>query len=106
LKDRQKNQLVALLLKGPLSNGYRNDLWTTRRIVQVIERRMGIHYHYNHVGKLLHRLGWSHQKPERRAIERDEEAIKEWKRSTWPAVKKTRGGWAPTSCSSTNPASC
>ena len=83
LKARQRTQLAELLLKGPLSNGYRTDLWTTRRIVQVIERRMGIHYHYNHVGKLLHRLGWSHQKPERRAIERDKAAIAEWKRSTY-----------------------
>ena len=88
MKAKQKTQLVEILLKGSLSHGYRTDLWTTRRIVEVIERRMGIRYHYNHVGKLLHRLGWSHQKPERRAIERDKDAIAEWKRSMWPAIKK------------------
>jgi transposase len=45
------------------------------------------------VGKLLHQIGWSHQKPERRAVEHDDAAIQEWKRSVWPRVKKTPQGW-------------
>jgi hypothetical protein len=50
-------------------------------------------------------LGWSYQKPERRALERDEEAIDRWKRKNWPRVKKTLRGWVPTSFSSTSRAS-
>ncbi len=60
----------------------------------------------DHVGRLMHTLGWSHQKPETRALERDEGRIAHWKRREWPRVKKTLRGWVPTSSSSTNRASC
>jgi len=105
LTPRQKARLVQWLTQGAMAHGYRTELWTTQRIAALIERHLGVRYHRNHVGKLLHQLGWSSQKPERRAIERDEVAIAEWKRSVWPAVKKTPQGWRPTSSSSTNPAS-
>jgi transposase len=105
LTAKQKARLVKLLAQGAMAHGYRTDLWTTQRIATLIQRRLGVRYHRNHVGKLLHQLGWSHQKPERRAVERDETAIAEWKRTVWPAVKITPQGWRPTSSSSTNPGS-
>ena len=105
LTATQKGRLVRILKQGAMAHGYRTELWTTQRIAAVVERRLGVTYHRNHVGKLLHQLGWSHQKPERRAIERDEAAIADWKRAVWPAVKKTPRGWQPTSSLSTNPAS-
>ena len=88
---------MVLLKQGAMAYGYRTELWTTQRISVLIERRFGVKYHRNHIGKLLHQLGWSHQKPERRAIERNEAAIVQWKRTVWPAVKKTPRGWQPTS---------
>jgi len=105
LDSRQKKKLAHLLTHGALAHGYRTDLWTTQRIADLIALHFGIRYHRNHVGKLLHELGWSHQKPERRAVERDEAAIAEWKQSVWPQVKKTPLGWQPTSSLSTNRAS-
>jgi transposase len=92
LTRRQKERLVGLLLQGAMAHGYRTELWTTLRIAELIRRHMGVAYHRNHVGKLLHDLGWSHQKPERRALERDEEAIAQWKRGVWPRLKKTPRG--------------
>lgn len=106
LTAKQKARLVRLLSQGAMAQGYRTELWTTQRIAALIERKLGVRYHRNHVGKLLHQIGWSHQKPERRAIERDETAIADWKRTVWPAVKKTPQGWRPTSSLSTNRASC
>jgi len=89
----QTQRLIGLLAQGATAHGYRTELWTTQRIAGLIEQRWGVRYHHNHVGKLLHRLGWSHQKPERRALERDEAAIQTWKQTVWPRVKKTpRGG--------------
>ena len=102
---KQKKQLVRLLSQGAMAHGYRTELWTTQRIAELIERRLGVRYHRNHVGKLLHQIGWSHQKPERRAVERDDVAIEKWKRSVWPRVKKTPQGWQPISSLSTNRAS-
>ena len=102
LTSKQKERLVRFLAKGAMAHGYRTELWTTQRIADLIECRLGVSYHRNHVGKLLHQIGWSHQKPERRAVERDETVIAAWKRSVWPRVKKTPQGWQPISSSSTN----
>jgi transposase len=105
LTAAEERSLVRLLLRGPVANGFKTELWTTLRIAQVIENTFGVDYHRDHVGRLMHRLGWSAQKPERRAIERNEKEIERWKREEWPRVKKTPRGWAPTSSSSMNPAS-
>ena len=99
LSPRQRERLLGQLLRGPMAHGYRTELWTTQRIAEVIERRFGVHYHRDHIGRLLAQCGWSCQKPERRARERDEAAIARWKRSGWPRVKKTPFGWGPTSSS-------
>jgi transposase len=102
LTARQKKQLVTLLLLGALAYGYATDLWTTSRIARLIFREFRVRYHRTHVGRLLHALGWSVQKPERRALERNEERIEHWKRQTWPAIKKKPRGWVPISSSSTS----
>jgi transposase len=96
LNLRQRRRLLKLLLKGAPAHGYRTQLWTTARIAEVIVREFGVRYHRDHVGRLMHSLNWSPQKPETRALERDERAIEHWKRKDWPRVKKTPRGWAPT----------
>jgi transposase len=102
----QRKRLVRLLLKGPLAQGYRTNLWTTARIAEVVEREFGVSYHPDHIGRLMHSLGWTPQKPERRALERDEVEIERWKQKEWPRIKKTPQGWAPISSSPMSRASC
>lgn len=102
LSERDRQRLLAMLLKGAAARGYRTELWTTARIAEVIRKEFGVRYHRDHVGRLMHSLGWSHQKPERRARERDEQAIGQWRERQWSRVKKTPHGWVPTSFSSTN----
>ena len=92
----QRRRLVNLLLQGPMMHGYRTNLWTTARIAELIRNQFGIQYHRDHVGRLLHSLNWSPQKPERRALERDENAIARWQQKDWPRIKKTLRGWVPT----------
>jgi transposase len=96
LTKRQERRLVRILLKGAMASGYRTELWTTNRVAEVIRKTFHMPCHFNTAGQLLHRLGWTHQKPERRALERDEQAIERWKRKGWPRVKKTPRGWVPT----------
>jgi transposase len=103
---RERSRLVRLLLKGPMARGYRTDVWTTQRIADMIAEEFRVSYHRDHVGRLLHGLGWSCQKPDRRALERHEERIERWKRTEWPRIKKGLRTWAPTSSSSTNRGSC
>jgi transposase len=96
LTPRQEQRLVRILLRGAIANGYRTELWTTKRVAEVIHETFHIPCHYNSAGKLLHRLNWSPQKPEGRALERDERAIQRWEKKDGPRVKKTPRGWAPT----------
>jgi len=96
LNQVERKRLVRLLLKGSLAYGYRTNLWTTVRIAELVEQEFGVTYHRDHIGRLMHSLGWSAQKPERRALERDENEIARWKREEWPRIKKTPHGWAPT----------
>src|SRR5215467_3193458 len=75
LNSQKRKRLVKQLLQGPLTHGYRTNLWTTARIAELIQREFGVRYHRDHVGRLMHALNWSPQKPERRALERNEQAI-------------------------------
>jgi transposase len=95
LSLNQQKRLVGVLLRGAMAHGYRTNLWTTARIAEVIQHEFGVQYHRDHVGRLMHSLQWSPQKPERRALERDEKAIERWKQKDWPRIKKTLRGWAP-----------
>jgi len=89
LDSKQKRHLEQLLLKGAAAAGFPTDLWTCPRVAKLISDRFDVEYHVDHVGRLLHALGFSPQKPERRAIERDEAAIEQWVKERWPRVKKT-----------------
>ena len=89
LDDKAKARLERLLLKGAKAAGFPTDLWTCPRIAEVIAERFGVEYHVDHIGRLLRGMGWSPQKPTRRAVERDEAAIRQWVKSEWPRVKKT-----------------
>ena len=95
LSTTEKRQLVKLLIRGPLRAGYRTDLWTLPRVTELIHQKFGVRYHPAHVWKVLAALGWSCQKPERRAVERDEAAIARWTRDEWPRIKKRRSTWRP-----------
>lgn len=92
LDRKAKKRLEFALLRGARAAGYATDLWTCPRIAQVIHKTFGVRYHVDHIGRLLHSLGWSPQKPQRRAIERDEVAIQRWVKTSWPKVKKTPRG--------------
>jgi len=88
LSAKAIGKLLKLLLKGATAHGYSGQLWTLGRVAEVIERHFGIHYHPAHVWKILRRCGWSAQKPQRRARERDEAEIERWRRERWPHIKK------------------
>jgi len=85
----QRRQLVQKLKRGARAVGFASERWTQRRIQQVIERDFGVRYHQNYISRLMQQWGWSVQKPETRAIERDEELIRTWLRRDWPRIKKS-----------------
>ena len=91
----ERKRLVRLLLKGPMAQDYRTNLWTTAHIAEMVEREFGVRYHRDHIGRLMHSLGWSPQKPERRTLERNETEINYWKEKDCPDFKRRLRGWAP-----------
>jgi transposase len=99
LSGEQKQQLLQFLLQGPDAFGWRTEVWTTQRIAELVKAKFGIVYHPDYIGRLMHSLHWSHQKPERRALERDEQAIQSWETKVWPRVKKRpKAGCLPDLC--------
>jgi transposase len=94
----QKQRLAEILRRGARAAGFPTDLWTLRRVAQVIQREFEVQYHPGRVWYLLRGMGWSPQKPQRRARERDEEAIRTWRTQKWEEVKKSPGRTAGRSC--------
>lgn len=84
----QKQELVGLLAFAPTDYGFDRHFWTTELIGALIRQRFGVDYHPDWVGEVLHSIGFSHQKPMRRARERDEARIDAWRHETWPDVLK------------------
>lgn len=105
LSDAQRTRLAALLTAGPEAAGLVGQLWTGPRVAALIEREFGVVHSPKYLPELLRRLGFSPQKPARRAVERDEEAIAAWVRRDWPRIKKRSAGSERRSSSTTKPAS-
>lgn len=106
LTDAQLDLVEQRLLAGPRANGFGTELWTLARVAEVIEAATGVHYGPTQTWTILRdRLGWSRQRPARRAVERDEAAIADWVKVQWPRIKKAPGAAAPGSSSRTRAAS-
>lgn len=88
LTAEQRERLPVLLERGAEAFGFRGNVWTEPRVAELIWREFGVRYHPSQVGRILKRLGWSRQKPVRRARQRDEAAIRHWKEERWPALKR------------------
>jgi len=94
LSETQRQQLLTLLAKGAEAYGFLGEVWTTKRVASVIRKEFGVSYHPAHVSRLLRFIGWSVQKPIRRATQRDEAAIAAWQTERWPALEKKGAGRA------------
>jgi len=88
LTPEQKARIPELLLRGAEAFGLRGEIWTCARVAEVIRREFGVTYDPDHVSRLLRECGWSLQKPQRRARQRNEQAIATWVKDRWPEVKK------------------
>lgn len=88
LSTRELERLVRILLKGARAYGFSTELWTLRRVQHVIEQEYATSYHVGHLWRVLRELGFSAQKPARRAREQDEAAVQAFRERDWPAIKK------------------
>jgi transposase len=88
LTPDQKRSIPEFLWHGPEAYGFRGQVWTCARIAQVIKEEFGVRYHKDHVGRLLKDLRRTPQQPIKRAIQRDEEAIRHWREAVWPELRR------------------
>jgi transposase len=88
LTAAQKRLIPEFLWHGAEAYGFRGEVWTCARIAQVIEEEFSVRYHKGHVARLLQALHWTPQVPIRRAIQRDEEAIRRWRDEVWPDLQR------------------
>jgi putative transposase len=102
LTDDQLAELTRVLTAGAQASGFDGG-WTLARVATVIRHRFGVRYRYpSGVWKLLHRIGFTAQRPARRAVERDQDAVNAWREHTWSQVVEApgpagHGSVAPTS---------
>ncbi len=100
LSDEQLAEVQAALVAGPKANGFATDMWTLARVAQVIEQVTGVSYSLSQTWLILRqRLGWTRQRPARRASERDQDAIEAWVKKDWPRIKRGRDAQARGSAS-------
>jgi transposase len=93
LNDVQVAELLETLQRGPDPERFPDGRWTTPRVREVIGLQYGVWYDHDWVGKLLHRWGFSWQKPEKRAREQSPEKIEAWLEAELPALEKKNRGW-------------
>jgi len=90
LSDKQREELKQTLIKGARAAGFPTELWTLSRVKKVVEKEFDVTYHIGHLWRVLRELGFSAQKPAKRAREQDETAVETFRAKAWPAVKKKR----------------
>lgn len=92
LTAKQVKKVRSLVLKGATANGFPTELWTGPRVAQLIRDKFQVTYHNNYLPDLLQKMGFSCQKPERQARQRDDDAVAEWVDKDWERIKKRPGG--------------
>ena len=88
LTPEQGRLIPDFLWHGAEAYGFRGDVWTCGRVVDVLAEEFGVSYSKSQVSRLLKRLGWTPQVPITRALPRDEVAIERWRVESWPALKE------------------
>jgi transposase len=94
LDASQLEGIRSAVLQSHTEYGFGTELWTLKRVGVVIERLYGVRFGTTQLWRILGALGFSVQKPDKRALERNEDAVRQWKRRTWPALKKKPSGKA------------
>ena len=91
LTNTQLAQLVEELNKGAEHHGFPGQIWTRSRINEVIKKRFGVSYDPSQIGRLLKKVGWSRQLPQRKASQQDPQAVEQWRQQRLAELKKSQG---------------
>jgi transposase len=98
LTPKPDQQVRQWLAQKPTAHGFRTDLWTARRVAELIRRRFGVEYHPDYMRSWLRQRGYTPQRPAKRARQRNDEAILHWVANDWPRIQKKPRSKTRTSC--------
>ncbi|MDH2905131.1 MAG: IS630 family transposase [Methanomassiliicoccales archaeon] len=87
LSGKQRQMLMKILIKGALARGYPTDLWTLKRVAEVIRQEFGVEYNVTHVWRVLRDMGFSSQVPQLVAKEKNDVFVSEWLKKEWPKIR-------------------
>lgn len=88
LTDKKRKAFKKAILKGPDAFGYETSLWTLPRLKAVMKKVNKLEFSEVWIWKIVRDLGFTPQKPQVKAKQRDEKKIKQWKEKTLPDLKK------------------
>lgn len=91
LTPEQLSELVEELNLGAVSHGFPGHIWTRSRVNEVIGKLFGVSYDLTQVGRILKKVGWSLQKPAKKARQQNKQKVEQWREQTVPDLKKSRG---------------
>jgi len=91
ITSQELSHLVEELNQGAVSHGFPGQIWTRARVNEVIGRLFGVSYDPTQVGRLLKKVGWSLQKPARKARQQNQQKVQQWREETVPDLKKSPG---------------
>jgi transposase len=90
LTDEQEQQVLDWLTQKPTAFGFTTDLWTARRVAELIRQKFEVQFHPNYLREWLTARGHSPQKPAKRAQERQPQEVARWAAEDWPRIQKKR----------------
>ena len=93
LSEKEIQNIVSILYDDATIYGFENPLWTCKMVQQTIFKQTGKKIHTTNIMRLFKKLNLSPQKPERLAFQRNEKAIRKWKREEWPKIEEHRRKW-------------
>lgn len=106
LTAEQAREVLSWFGQSPKSFGFATELWTARRVAQVIRNRWGVEYNWRYLSGWLADRDITPQKPQRVAREADRAAIERWRAHEWPRLQNGRAANGRLLSSSTKAACC
>jgi len=93
LTKEDKTKILSWLKQSAVDFGFETPLWTGNRVQQLIKKQLDKSLHVSNVREWLKRWNLTNQKPERRATQQDERAVKRWLKEEWPKIREHRRRW-------------
>src|SRR3989344_4223944 len=93
LSEKEIQNIISILYDDATIYGFENPLWTCKMVQQTIFKQTGKKIHTTNIMRLFKKFNLSPQKPERLAYQRNEKAIRKWKKEEWPKIEEHRRKW-------------